>query len=337
MNVESGARIIGPSLWVGIGLVLLTIPGGGCYRTAPALQKRALEGHGRRSRDVLLRLPPSGRTSVPFRKGLNHVLVKARSESGKELTFFLDTGASLSVVTPALLREVKLPVVAGVKVGAAVGAHGRLRGGPQLRELRNLRVGELRIERAHAAVVDLGHVGKAFGEPIHGILGFNVLSRLITVIDYPAQRVTFIDPKRRDHLRRLGPPQTVVPFAFRNGTFIEVPGSVNGAPEAPFVFDIGARGTVLNGAAARAAGVRFAGAVDSPGSPGRHRARRGRVASFRVGSLKFVRPVLHQLDLPVFRHLGIAGQPGGLVGNDILARFRVAIDYARQRLVFWRR
>jgi hypothetical protein len=43
---------------------------------------------------------------------------------------------------------------------------------------------------------------------------------------------------------------------------------------------------------------------------------------------------LYRADLPVFGTIGYAGKPAGILGKDLLGRFRVAIDYRRSQLRF---
>ena len=131
----------------------------------------------------VLRFPRSGSVRVPFRSGLNHVLVEVVDASGGTHTFFLDTGASFSVITPYFLETAEASEVEGEEIDAAHGVGGELAATPTMHELRGLRVGDLRIEKAGAVQLDLG-LDEELGFPIEGILGFNVLSNLVTVIDY---------------------------------------------------------------------------------------------------------------------------------------------------------
>jgi hypothetical protein len=54
--------------------------------------------------------PASHRATVPFRRGVNHVIVDTIDESGTGYVFVIDTGASFSVVTPGFLARVRTEV-----------------------------------------------------------------------------------------------------------------------------------------------------------------------------------------------------------------------------------
>jgi len=263
--------------------------------------------------EPLLRFPSTGLARVPFRRGVNHVLVELRDSNDRAFTFFLDTGASFSVVTPRFLESAEAPLRGSANVQQAFGAEGAMPGSGALRELRGLQAGDLRLARAGCVELDLSAVEQQLGEPIHGILGFNVLSRLITAIDFPAGVVVFVDPAKSSVSVPWGEPAHRLPFRLRVGAMIEVTGTIEGQ-ELPFVVDIGARATFLNGAAARLAGD---------------------AKTLVFGSLVFEEASLRTIDFPVFDKVGLGEAPAGILGNDLLGRKRLAVDYAGSRLLFW--
>lgn len=291
--------------------------------------------------EPVLRFPEAGVARVAFEKGINHVLVTVTDANGGGHTFFIDTGASFSVVTPRFLEAVEAPVRGGLPAGAAYGAQGALPGTPELRELRDLRVGDLVIERAGAVALGLPDaLEEKLGRKIHGIIGYNILSRLVTLIDYPAGQVAFVDASRPDAVESLGKPEHVVPFRLRLGALIEVTGSINGGAPLPFLVDVGSRYTILNRPASHSSGITFEALGDDklalgcgagPGVP----VERGRADGLRFGSLNYEGPELYAIDLPVFATLGLADREAGIWGNDLLGQYRVAIDYGRGELRFW--
>jgi hypothetical protein len=272
---------------------------------------------------------------------VNHVVAEVVDESGGQHQFFIDTGASFSVVTPRFLETVDAPARGSAPCGEAHGAGGPLAGPPQFHEARNLRVGGLLIERAGAVSVEFAQaVERELGVEVHGVLGYNVLSHLVTLIDYHSSEVTFFDPHRPEALKDLGTPDYVLPFRLRLGALIEVKGSVNDGENMPFIVDIGSRFTILNRTASRSSGIAFERRADNqlalgcgggPGLPVEH----GQADRLRFGSILFDEPQLHLIDMPVFATLGLANEQAGIFGNDLLSHYRVAIDYDKSELRFW--
>ncbi len=62
----------------------------------------------------------------------------------------------------------------------------------------------------------------------------------------------------------------------------------------------------------------------------------GRAETLRFATLTFAKPKVRAIDLPVFATLGLADTEAGVLGNDLLAGHRVAIDYADSELRIWR-
>jgi predicted aspartyl protease len=276
-----------------------------------------------------LHFPEAGVVRVPFRRGSNHVLVDVVDAAGRAHVFFVDTGASFSVVSPRFAEMIGAPARESEPVDAAHGVGGELPGVPTMHELRDLRVGDLRIERAGAIRLDLGLDGE-FDFEIAGVLGYIILSRLVTEIDYAAGVVVFRPAGSKADARK---PDHVVPFRLRMGVLIEVDASVNGAAAIPFVFDIGSPWTFINTEAALSTGTDLGEATASVGGVS---GRTGRPKSIRLGSVAFEDPEIHVADLPVFATVGLGETSTGLLGNDLLSGYRVAIDYGASELRLWK-
>ena len=100
-------------------------------------------------------------------------------------SFVLDTGASLTMLSPRL--ETELGLVAGIEANG-VGAGGALR---VLLHTADISVAAQHLRDVEVAVGDLSAVEKAVGTSLDGILGYNFLSRFAVTIDYEQQVVTF--------------------------------------------------------------------------------------------------------------------------------------------------
>jgi hypothetical protein len=245
-------------------------------------------------------------------------------------------------VIPGFVARIRREASPKCSATAAQGAFGAIAAALELHEIIGLRIGGLLIERAGMLSMDLAPVSRQLGFEIHGIIGYNILSRLITLVDYAAGEVTFVSSENPEPLEGLGELLHVVPFRLLSGAMIEVRGSVNGGEPWPFLVDLGAQISMLTPEAVVKAGIPVDPApAQLPtmglGSQGEGSGfQRAVVSNLRFGSLAFEEAPLYRVDLPVFATLGYAGRPAGILGNDLMAHYRVAIDDKRSALRFWK-
>lgn len=115
-------------------------------------------------------------------------LVQARINGQGPFTFFVDTGATVTIVSASLARKLRLaPLPVAVQ---GVGA-----GGPfSTRASRaSISVGDLRQDGVLVATFDLTQINGAVG-PTDGGLGYNFLKAYRVTIDYPGRRLCLQTP-----------------------------------------------------------------------------------------------------------------------------------------------
>ena len=133
--------------------------------------------------DVVAGAPPT-RSEVAFRlaspvKPL--VLVGAFVDGKGPYTFALDTGASMTAVSPALASTLKIETGEDVSM---TGAGGMLKAA--VGRVASLAVGAASLENLSVVVSDfLEMIGQAVGGPLDGVVGYNFLRRFRVTIDYP--------------------------------------------------------------------------------------------------------------------------------------------------------
>ena len=121
--------------------------------------------------------------ALPFR--LAHpakpiVLVPVLVDGHGPHTFAIDTGASTTVIAPALAGKLGL---SGVPVAAMTGGGGAVHAFPAT--LRSLAIGAARCENVAVMVADfLERLAQAIQTPLDGIVGYNVLRMFRVGIDY---------------------------------------------------------------------------------------------------------------------------------------------------------
>jgi len=139
--------------------------------------------------------PPAARaealTCVPARLASTAYpvfLVNARVNGQGPFTFFVDTGATVSIVSSSLARRLRLaPLPANVE---GIGAGGRF---STRASVASISVGDLRQDRVLVATYDLTQINAAVG-PTDGGLGYNFLKAYRVTIDYPGKRLCLQTP-----------------------------------------------------------------------------------------------------------------------------------------------
>jgi len=121
-------------------------------------------------------------TSLPL------VLVKVRVNGKGPYTFFVDTGATVSVVGAPLARALRLPV-SDTPV-RAVGAGGSFNARASFAALA---LGEVRQDHVLVGIVDLAPIRSAVGG-VDGVIGYNFLRAYRVTIDYPGHQLCLETP-----------------------------------------------------------------------------------------------------------------------------------------------
>jgi len=251
---------------------------------------------------------------LPFEESAepNRVMVDLAPEGGRAFVMMLDTGASDSVVTPLLARQL------GVRVR-------RLKTDPYRRSTR--------LGRDLAFWVDTrrSDTGSATGWE-YGLLGAEFLNDFVLEIDFPGRVVRFLDPKKYEVPEQVGAEdERVVPVKLTSSRPL-VPIRVNGE-ETRVLLDTGDPGPgVLSGKAAREVGVDVAslpefasvGTVIGPMQTRLLDAKSLQLAGFELGAV----PLL----VAPKGWYNQGGPNDSTIGYDVLASFVIRIDYPRKRL-----
>lgn len=241
--------------------------------------------------------------------------------------FIIDTGASSTAVLPALhaALPVRLRTAARQNLNGAGGAQS-----VNMLQLSRLGVAGRLEQGLRAFDLPDGPVNQM---GVHGVLGADVLARYELEMDVPGRRWTLRTPTAQ---APTGASATV-PFTLDDASAPRLTVVVDGKA-IPAMLDTGARGTIINWAAARALGVQ-------PSDPGlkangaAEGATTGATAlvakqfrELRIGELANADPKLMIADLPFFAVLGLADKPGMILGIDQLSARPFVVDYARGEL-----
>lgn len=245
---------------------------------------------------------------VPARIEGKIVFVKATVNGEGPFTFVVDTGATVSVLTPSAAKKAGLKEKPGSPLNPVAGSVRTIAVGDA--ELRNLPVQIFDPPQAVSLRLDKG-------VDYSGILGFTFLNNFITTIDYAKKTVRFEAP---DAKRTTPADATRIPLR-RDGDLLFASAYVNG--KGPFVFlvDTGSAEIVLQ--AGMPAKVNMSTETD-PKWPG---VQFGIADTVSLGKTAVTNvPV-------VVKNLPANGYPhDGIVGYPFLSRFAVTISYRDKSL-----
>lgn len=174
-----------------------------------------------------------------------------------------------------------------------------------------------------------------WGKRKDGMVGGDLLSTLVTIIDYERERVVFHDASKYEY---RGPGERIPVTMFGNYIIIPVQVSLFGADEpveAMFLLDTGVRLSVFSSPFAKEFGLaaqspRTVSGVTGYGVGGASKGTVGRVREVRIGSFSFENPVM-SFSADTAGALADSSL-AGIIGCDLLSRFTVVLDYRRSQI-----
>lgn len=138
----------------------------------------------------------------------NYLIVEVKWDRDGPYRFLVDTGTSITLVTPALARRYpgRFPPPSTAPRVPVKGANGELTELPAT-SLRRLELGAARFEDVPALIYDCAPLSAHLGVKIDGVLGFPLFRETLLTLDYPGSRV-LLQPARTNALV----PGTVIGF-----------------------------------------------------------------------------------------------------------------------------
>jgi len=201
----------------------------------------------------------------------------------------------------------------------------------QLTRIPGLAVEGVEFSPQTVIAFPLSEMASSFLEKkIGGILGYDFLSRFVTTIDYDNSTLSFFDPDSFVP----GPGAIAVEAPLMNNIF-SIKARVDGSYSGTFLLDTGANSSMLQkGFVDRHSLLdgRQSVSVAILGAGGAEQASLTRFDSFQLGDFSLENPVfvLHSSSTGI----GAFEKLDGIIGNNILERFTVTLDYRNQRCYF---
>lgn len=263
----------------------------------------------------------TGRTTVPFKLLNNHIYAQVKINGKGPFFAIFDTGGH-DLLTPETAKALEIRTegdATGSGAGEGTVSVGFARG-------VTFQVGDVVLKDQTIAVLPITQTAvEGFDE--QGMMGFELFHRFVTVIDYGAKTLTFIDPKRFNP-RDAG---VAVPFVFYDH-LPQVKGTFEGLPGV-FDIDTGSRSEItVTKPFADANHMRDTHkgmtAVDGWGVGGRSTSYVVRAKGMTLGSVP-VTNIIAGLSADKRGSMSDENYQGN-VGSRLLKRFVVTFDYDHQ-------
>ncbi|HTG91168.1 MAG TPA: aspartyl protease family protein [Pyrinomonadaceae bacterium] len=266
--------------------------------------------------------------AIPLEIDNNILFLRVSVNGSRPLRFIFDTGASVSVVNSELLKELKLKVE-GQASGTATGGNIQvgLVNGVSLSvagaEVRNQILATLALDKTPCVEFD-------------GVIGYDFINQFIVEIDYPNSLINLYNPRTYVY---PGPGKVVplliagrrTPLAVTNILLeggrsvvsqleVDTGGDSAFVIKSPFVKKHGLTRSLST--SIKGSGV---------GAGGEQNRLVGRVERVQLGPFTLDKPVVN---LEEEKEDSGDGEDGdGIVGGEVLRRFKVVLDYSHQRMM----
>jgi predicted aspartyl protease len=264
-----------------------------------------------------------GQTTLPFdfRRGLVEVDVLIDGRIKAKLG--IDTGADRLYLDDDFVKANDVEITGMSADRAIMGVGGSARG--QAAELRSLAIGDQRLYNLNATVIDLAALvgsDESRVRGLDGLIGHEVLQRFYITVDYPGETIT-IQTTQPDFI--AGGDYDEVKFSRRRHLLL-VDATINGSVETPMVLDYCASHTSLDLSLAKQLGY------DQP--PG---------TVITLGSIALSDEVRADSTYAAITDLGGLkssvrnGNFGGMLGGSFFYRYKITVDYKREKVYFHHR
>jgi tetratricopeptide (TPR) repeat protein len=270
---------------------------------------------------------------IPFQPFYGLMLAEVQVNGQGPYRFLVDSGATATVLSNALLDELKIPTLSNA-VTSCVGGTGKT--ATRLAKVDRFKTGDLELINLPVSSFD----NAIFAELIDGVLSTADLADFLITLDYPDQKILLKprsaagSPKPSVQAESSG---VEVPFRIL-GNLILLPVSINKQSAQNFLFDTGAVTSALSKRQAAFLGVRD----DTP---------KAKVDLQFAGACGVTQSVLSvdQVDLslqtmmtPYAKILAVElkeiskelrTEVSGILGGDFYSKRKVTIDYHNTRLI----
>jgi predicted aspartyl protease len=235
--------------------------------------------------------------------------------------FVIDTGSNRTVVSDALVAQLRLPSAGfmQIRAAAAMAKTDSVR-------VASLAVGHRELTNFNAPVLQLGNLGAL------GMLGIDAVANQRLVMDFRKKQMLLTKTVRQEPDAGT----LVVQAKSKYGQLLLVDSEVEGIP-LYVIIDTGSEVTIGNTAMrtflARRRAAAQAELIDVAGETAK--VDLGQLPELHIGKVRVLNEQVAYADLYVFEHLGLHGKPSLLLGMSTLRKCaKVSIDFPAREVRF---
>ena len=272
----------------------------------------------------------SSSQEIPFELSNNLVLVQAKVNDSAPVWFIFDTGAEWTVIDTALAKKLRLKPAGKVVETGGTGTAEALKFGAVSLQLPNIEISALTTYG-----LPLDSFSSPLGKRIGGVIGYDVIKKFAIELDYVARKISFYEPETYQY---SGAGETFPLTFMENMPFITASVALEGRVpiSGKFEIDSGSTGAVLFNtpfvkkhnllrSISQTSEIRIGGVG------GTAQAYLGRVKKIIFGHFSLANPVTRLSQGA--RGDNASAKYDGLIGGEILRRFKTIFDYSRHRMI----
>lgn len=267
--------------------------------------------------------------NIPFELYNNHIYMRVQV-NGTARQFLLDTGAGITVVDKGLAEAEQLTLHGPFPITGAGGSTD-----VAWTRVKSFNAPGVSLTNQVVGVIALDGLRPLTGRRIDGILGYDFLSRFVVEIDYVHRNINLHEASsyKYDGSGEMLPITLIGSVPYLRTSIVQ-----NGRSpiEGEFNIDTGSTGSLtLNAPFVNSHQLlKFTSktmSVPLSGVGGSAEQRIGRVGELRLGRLIIKDPItgFSQSEQGDFASTNF----DGVIGNEVLRRFDVVVDYSRRRLI----
>ena len=271
---------------------------------------------------------------IPFEMVTRHIIVKVKINNSRPLSFVFDTGDKVGIIDLNRAKELGLKLGREVRVGGA--GPGQLVGATVEDSSWSLE-GLNNFSQPVMLALPLESLSTRSGYDLDGIIGSDFIKQFVVEVDYQARVLRL---HNKDAFAYSGRGEAV-PINFNSLGYPLVDASVTpmggSAIKGRFVIDLGSGGSLALHTPFVAsnnllgAGLKTIKSIGTGGAGGKVTGQVGRVSELSFGSFKIKEPttLFSQDQGGALASTQLAGN----IGQQIMGRFRIFLDYGRARII----
>ena len=267
---------------------------------------------------------------IPFELASNLVLLQAKVNDSAPVWFIFDTGAESTVIDAGLAKTLRLK-----PAGKIVGTGGAGTAEAVKFKAASMQLPNIEISNVTVYGLPIDSFSTPLGKRIGGVVGYDIIKEFVVEIDYAAQKINLYKPASYQYSGA----GEIFPLTFEeNMPFVQASIAFEGRMpvSGKFEIDSGSTGTILFNtpfvkkhqllkSIAQTSETRIGGVG------GTAQAYLGRVKSLALGRFALENPVARFSQST--RGDYASAKYDGLIGGEILRRFKTIFDYSRKRMI----